>query len=443
MNFRHAQRQYILLIVDSFILCFSLIIAFSFRIGEIKTIQEFFALFPAFSPIIISSLVVFHIYGLYDKPTLKLTKELTSRIITSQILSALLAALLFYNIPSLGVAPKTILILYILASSVISIIWRKYAYHIILRRKQQKAVLIGSGDSFALLCDEFTRNPHLGIVVMSLIDLDVYNTKDIMHAYDKVSADIIIVDLRDQRLQTHLGALYNQLFKDVAVLDMVDVYRDVFEAVPLDLINQEWLLRHIDISRRYDSVKRVIDSMLTLPFFLLSLFVYPFIYIAIKAEDGGPLLYSHKRIGRHGKSFLFYKIRSMEHKPSNELKETKKVTKVGAFLRKSRLDEIPQLFNVLRGDLSLVGPRPEVPVLVDEYNKAIKYYPMRHLIRPGVTGLAQIKQSGNEVPRFGLDTSQTQTKLSYDLHYIASGTLLYDVSIILKTIKVMLSKAGM
>ena len=112
MNFRHAQRQYILLIVDSFILCFSLIIAFSFRIGEIKTIQEFFALFPAFSPIIISSLVVFHIYGLYDKPTLKLTKELTSRIITSQILSALLAALLFYNIPSLGVAPKTILILY-------------------------------------------------------------------------------------------------------------------------------------------------------------------------------------------------------------------------------------------------------------------------------------------------------------------------------------------
>ena len=116
-----------------------------------------------------------------------------------------------------------------------SIIWRKYAYHIILRRKQQKAVLIGSGDSFALLCDEFTRNPHLGISVLSLIDLDIHNTKEIMHAYEKVSADIIIVDLRDQRLQTHLGALYNQLFKDVAVLDMVDVYRDVFEAVPLDI----------------------------------------------------------------------------------------------------------------------------------------------------------------------------------------------------------------
>ena len=160
----------------------------------------------------------------------------------------------------------------------------------------------------------------------------------------------------------------------------------------------------------------------------------------MEIEDRGPLLYTHKRIGKYGEPFLMYKMRSMEYKQTNALNETKKITKVGSFIRKTRIDEFPQFWNVLKGDMSFVGPRPELPTLVGEYNKSISYYPMRHLVRPGVTGLAQIQQF--EIPKFGIDIHQTSTKISYDLHYIANGNLLYDFAIILKTIKVFLGKTG-
>ncbi len=440
MRFRHTSRQMLLFIVDCLILCTSLILAFSVREGALKSFHEFIPIFFPFSLIILASITVFYIYGLYDKPTLRLTRELGSRITTSQIISGAFAIFLFYNLPSLGVAPKTILLMYLIFSSVLSILWRRYAYHIILRKKQQTGVIIGSRKSFMLLVDEFSRNPHLGISLVSIIDLDTYDLSKISSTLSHLNPDTIIVDLRDNRLQAHLGTLYNELFHNVSVLDIVDVYRDVFDSVPLDLINQEWLLRHIDLTRRYDSLKRVLDVLVVTPAFLVSLIVYPFIYIAIKLEDRGPFLYTHKRIGKHGEPFVMYKIRSMEYGPTNELSETKKVTRVGKFIRKTRIDEFPQFWNVLRGDLSFVGPRPESPKLVEEYNKSIKYYPMRHLVRPGVTGLAQIQQF--EVPKFGIDINQTSTKLSYDLHYITNGSLLYDFAIILKTIKVFLGKSG-
>lgn len=440
MRIRHTARQVILFIVDCFILCISLILAFSLRNGQLKTLEEINQIFLPSSLIILSSITVFFIYGLYDKPTLKLTRELGSRIITSQIISGIFAIIFFYNLPFLGAAPKTILVIYLFLSSILSFLWRKYAYNLILLRKQQIGVIIGSGKSFMLLADEFSRNPHLGISLVAIIDLDTYDLSKIASTISHLNPDSIIVDLRDNRLQDHLGTLYNELFHNVSILDIVDVYRDVYEGVPLDVINQEWILRHIDVSRRYDSVKRVVDVIVTLPAFIISLIVYPFVYIAIKLEDGGPMFFSQIRIGRHGEPFTIYKLRSMEHKPANELNETKKITRVGAFLRKTRIDEFPQFWNVLRGDLSFVGPRPESPALVEEYNKSIKYYPMRHLVRPGLTGLAQIEQ--HEVPKFGIDINQTSTKLSYDLHYIASGNVFYDLSIILKTIKVFLSKVG-
>ena len=440
MSIRHTSRQIILLIVDCLILFFSLALAFSLRAGTIKSPSELIHIFLPFSVIIVASVTIFYIYGLYDKPTLKLTRELGSRITTSQIISAVIAILLFYNLPSLGVAPKTILLLYLVFSSILSILWRKYAYNLILRKKQQTGVIMGSGKSFMLLADEFSRNPHLGISLVSIIDLDNYDSSKIGPTLKHLNPDTIIVDLRDDRLQAHVGTLYDELFNDVSILDMIDVYRDVFDSVPLDLIDQEWLLRHVDLTRRFDSLKRILDIIVVAPAFLVSLLFYPFIYLAIKIEDRGPLLYTHKRIGKYGEPFLMYKMRSMEYKQTNALNETKKITKVGSFIRKTRIDEFPQFWNVLKGDMSFVGPRPELPTLVGEYNKSISYYPMRHLVRPGVTGLAQIQQF--EIPKFGIDIHQTSTKISYDLHYIANGNLLYDFAIILKTIKVFLGKTG-
>jgi lipopolysaccharide/colanic/teichoic acid biosynthesis glycosyltransferase len=130
----------------------------------------------------------------------------------------------------------------------------------------------------------------------------------------------------------------------------------------------------------------------------------------------------------------------MEHKPTNEVDETKQITRVGSFLRKTRLDEFPQVINLIRGDVSFVGPRAEAPSLVQEYAATVPFYNVRHVVRPGLSGWAQIHQY--EAPKFGVDIEKTSTKLAYDLYYIEHSTLLLDMAIILKTMKVLLSRSG-
>ena len=130
----------------------------------------------------------------------------------------------------------------------------------------------------------------------------------------------------------------------------------------------------------------------------------------------------------------------MENKATNEKNETKKISRVGGFLRKTRLDELPQLWNVIRGDVSLIGPRPEAPSLVDEYTKTIPFYAIHHVVRPGLSGWAQVHQ--HEAPKFGIDVKQTSAKLAYDMYYLEHGSFILDFAIILKTFKVLLSKSG-
>jgi lipopolysaccharide/colanic/teichoic acid biosynthesis glycosyltransferase len=130
----------------------------------------------------------------------------------------------------------------------------------------------------------------------------------------------------------------------------------------------------------------------------------------------------------------------MENLPTNELSETKKITRVGSFIRKTRIDELPQLWNVIVGDVSLVGPRPETPTLVKEYANAVPFYTIRHIVRPGLSGWAQTQQ--HQVPKFGIDIQQTKTKLAYDLYYLEHSNLMTDLAIILRTLKVLISKSG-
>jgi lipopolysaccharide/colanic/teichoic acid biosynthesis glycosyltransferase len=320
-------------------------------------------------------------------------------------------------------------------------IWRRYAFSLVLHYRKQKSIIIGSGETFHKLVDELSRNPHIGITLLSVIDVDTYDMHKLHGVLETTKPNSIIIDMRDERIKPLFDAVYIELFNGAVVLDIVDVYEDVFDMVPLDLINQDWIFRSINVSRRYDGLKRFTDILLASPAAVLALiFVFPFVYLAIKIEDRGPVLYSHLRIGKHSKPFRVYKFRSMENLPTNEVRETKRVTKVGSFLRKTRIDELPQLWNVLRGDVSLIGPRPETPSLVLEYAKTVPFYNVRHIVRPGLSGWAQTQQ--HEAPKFGIDVKQTKTKLAYDMYYLEHSSLLTDFSIILRTIKVLMSKSG-
>ena len=441
MIIRHTPGRLILFVADCGILFLSLYAAISLRYQNALTLHEFVSFVTPFTLVIAVSVAIFYSYGLYDKPTLRLIRELNKRIFTSQILTIVCASVLFYSLPVLGIAPKTILLLYVLISSILMSVWRRYAFSLVLHYKKQKSVIIGSGENFNILVDELSRNPHIGITLLSVINVDTYDLQKIQGVLASTKPNSIIVDMRDERIKPYFNIIYTELFRGSVVLDIIDVYEDVFDMVPLDLINQDWIFRSINVSKRYDGLKRFIDITIAAPFFVLSaVFVYPFVYLAIKLEDGGPILYNQMRTGKHGKPFIVYKIRSMENLPTNEKKETKKITRVGSFIRKTRIDELPQLWNVLRGDVSLIGPRPETPSLVKEYSTSVPFYNVRHIVRPGLSGWAQTQQ--HEAPKFGIDIKQTKTKLAYDLYYLEHSSFMTDLAIILRTLKVLVGKSG-
>lgn len=440
MIIRHTPGRLLLLMADCAILFGSLYLAIMLRNGEIPEISLFLSFLIPFSLITLVSVSIFYSYGLYDKPSLRLIRELSKRILTSQVLAALSAVIIFYTLPISGFAPKTILLLYVIISSAIMSLWRHYAFSIVLRYKKQKSIIIGSGDTFKKLVDELTRNPHTGITLISIIDVDTYDMSKILNVLKTTKPNSVIIDMRDERIKPYFGHFYTEVFEGSAVLDIVDVYEDIFDMVPLELINQEWVFRYVSVTHRYNGFKRFLDLLLSIPAYVVSLIFYPFIYLAIKLEDKGPIFFIHNRVGKHGKLIPIYKFRTMENKPTNEKNETKKISKVGGFLRKTRLDEIPQLLNVIRGDVSLIGPRPEAPSLVEEYAKNIPFYNIRHVVRPGLSGWAQVQQ--HEAPKFGVDVKQTTTKLAYDLYYLEHSSLMLDIAIILKTFKVLLSKSG-
>ena len=189
------------------------------------------------------------------------------------------------------------------------------------------------------------------------------------------------------------------------------------------------------MKRLFDIVVSLIILLITLPFSLIAA-------VLIKLESPGPILYRQERVGLHGDTFMVLKLRSMRQdaetggSPQWAQLRDPRVTRVGAFTRKTRIDELPQLINVLRGDMSFVGPRPERPFFVDQLSKEIPFYRERHCVKPGITGWAQINYP------YGASLEDSRQKLSYDLYYVKNHGLFLDFIIILSTVRVILMQQG-
>ena len=205
MIIRHTPGRLLLLLADCCLLLGSLYLALTLRSGEIPEMSLFLSFIAPFALIILVSVSIFYSYGLYDKPSLRLIRELSKRILTSQILAALGAVILFYALPTLGIAPKTILLLYVIISSVVMSVWRHYAFSIVLRYKKQKSIIIGSGETFKRLVDELSRNPHTGITLISIIDVDTYDMSKVLNVLQATRPNSVIIDMRDERIKPYFG----------------------------------------------------------------------------------------------------------------------------------------------------------------------------------------------------------------------------------------------
>lgn len=402
-----------------------------------------------FSILFIAWILVFFISGLYEKRTVILRKRLPSTILQSQLANTIIAVLFFYFIPYFGITPKTNLFICLGISFILILIWRIYGYTFLGFKRRQRAVIIASGEEMRELRDEVNAHKRFNLHFVSSIDLDNTTSVDfesaVTMAVRKGEVDVVVADFSDQKIEPYMHALYELMYSRLVFLDIHKVYEDVFDRIPVSLIGYNWFLENISSApkRVYSTLKRIMDVAVSLPLALLSLIVYPFIIIAIKLNDGGKVFIAQERVGRGDKLVKIHKFRTMSSNDNGVYvggKTQNVVTKVGAFLRMTRLDELPQLWDVVSGELSLIGPRPELPSLVKEYEREIPYYGIRHILKPGLSGWAQLYHDNH--PHHGVAVEQTKEKLAYDLYYLKNRSIGLDLTIALKTIKKLLSRSG-
>ncbi len=262
--------------------------------------------------------------------------------------------------------------------------------------------------------------------------------------YHSRGIDRIVVAMEERRGKLPVDLLLSLKNRGVQIQDGNDAYESITGKVPIESIRLSWLLFSPGCcaSRLFLFYKRTASLMISIVGLLLSLPLLPFIILAIKLSSPGQILYRQSRVGLDGKVFSCYKFRTMQSDaeadsgPTWAKDDDPRITRVGRFFRKTRMDEIPQLWNVLRGDMSLVGPRPERPEFVNALNQTIPFYHLRHSVRPGITGWAQI------LYRYGSSVEDAKEKLRYDLYYIKNLSAGLDLLIFFSTIKIILLGRG-
>jgi len=389
--------------------------------------ETFFEHLSPFWYIFFVWIFVFFIFDLYRRPTGMFRRTFPATIFRAQVANAVIALSFFYFIPYYNLTPKTILFIDLLFSFGLIYLWRRQLALRLFKGRKEKMYFACQG-------------PEVDEVVAELKSSDGYNI-ELISVSDIASArsarpSLVVIDPHNEATTRSRGELYQMFFEGTRFISIYALYEDLFDRIPVSTVTEQWFLENISNhpKRLYSFFKRLMDIVLGSALAIVSLVVLPIVWLAVKMDDGGPIFYSQERVGKKGRVFKIYKFRSMS------LVQKEKITRVGHFLRRSRLDEFPQLWGVIKGDQSLIGPRPEMVEYAEKYRQEIPYYDVRHLITPGLSGWAQIYHE-NE-PKFAAQTDLAREKLSYDLYYVKNRNLWLDITIALKTVKELLSRSG-
>lgn len=436
------SKRLALILGDVTILLFALAVSLAIRYQTVLVGGVFEQHALAFTPIFVVSLIAFFIAGLYDKDSFIYQGKIFSRLSSSYIAIIIFSLAIFYIFPYAGLTPKITLAWYVFVSYAFVFTWRMAIRSLFTFQTRYKTVLIGEGSAFDELAKYLQETKSHPFVLVSYL-----SPKEAEYEFGRGTfpKDItaIIFDFKDTALESLQEYIYQKGVEEgVFLIDAIKVYEDVFEKLYLPTLNYGWFFEHSLTRRLYTFFKRTFDVLVALPLGLFTLILSPFVALAIKLETNGPILIHQKRLGRFGKTVTMFKFRTMTFSDEGVwLKEkgnTNKVTKVGHFLRASRIDELPQLWNILKGELSLIGPRPDIFSLGEKLQTEIPYYQLRYIVTPGLSGWAQIMQ---EKPPQSVE--ETRLRLQYDLYYIKHRSLLLELSIALKTIKTLLMRTGM
>ena len=385
-------------------------------------------------------LLVFYIAGLYDLSRLRNNLEFLQTLALTLFVNALLTVTAFYLIPALGITPKTNLFIFMAVFAILESWWRRtFNIRASFREGLNRVLLLDASPLARELRNALAENPQIGYSIVMQRDASEPLTD--LHRLIRGNGITLVVVPPHLRNDAHTAKLlYEVLASGVAVRDVPGFYETVFRKVPLGGIGESWFVEHRVGERRFfDDLKRGLEVIAAIALGIILLPLEALIALLVAATSFGPVIYSQTRAGKHGTPFTLYKFRTMRALAPDGSAETNgaqwsgkrdlRVTPVGRFLRATHLDELPQLWNVVRGDLSFVGPRPERPEIIEKLISQVPYYAIRLIIQPGVTGWAQINHKKDET------AADVIEKLSYDVYYMKNRSLILDLAIIIKTIK--------
>ena len=402
---------------------------------------------------------LFLLIELYDPHVAGSGRKTTRGIALAAFIGLVAYSLVFIvredtNLPRVGVGA------FLFFASVLTIFWRTVFIRLYKTTGQRRRVLLmGAGKAGQTLAELYRSQGTNSFNLIGYVDDDgqkmgkticglrvlgasvhLLNLIDVYHISDLVIA--INGEIRGTTFQTILDAQE----KGVEVTRMPILYEEMTGRVPVHHLESDWIIRSfvdgLHVSGFYELTKRVLDILGGALGLLIFAITAPFLSLAVFLDTGRPIFYSQPRLGRGGLIFKIYKFRTMfqdaeaEGEAKTTLENDPRVTRVGNFLRKTRLDELPQFWNVLRGEMSLVGPRAERPELVADYQKQVPFYRARLLVKPGLTGWAQINYG------YVASVTETTVKIEYDLYYIKHRTFAMDFQIILRTIGTVLRRTG-
>lgn len=394
------------------------------------------------------------VFDLYNRNRSLNRTKLITRLGVTLAGAFLLLVSTFYLFPALVIG-RGVLLSTLAMFAACQYLWHCYSSYIFrIPGFNQRCLIIGVGDlaqEMANIVQSHPESYHLVGFIQppdAEVKIDAAKIIGLMRSLPESAVrervGKIIVALSERRGVLPYRELLSCRFAGIEVVDAVTFYEQATGKIKIKDTNPDWFIysQGFSFGNVIRVVKRGLDIFLASIGIILTLPLLPLIALAIKLESPGPVLFSQVRVGEYGHEFKIYKFRSMRNDAEAASgavwaqERDPRITRVGNFLRKTRLDEIPQLYNVLVGDMALVGPRPERPEFVIQLDMQIPYYGKRHSLKPGVTGWAQVRYP------YGATVEDSLMKLKYDLYYIKNFSLLFDLKIILETVRVVLFGKG-
>lgn len=393
-----------------------------------------------FSLVFIIWIIVFYISDAYLPESFSFSLKTIRHLTVATAVGFILAITLFYIWGTFfQLTPKSNLIIFTLLFTTFDFAWRFFVKRNLDDNWRQRILLIGEEKNTHEIVAALKHNPHFGYNVVQVLSELPENRIKFLEEISTSKAAIVAFQNNFYKDNRTIEYIYALLSEDIAIRTYSDLYEEIFRKVPVDNLYLNWFITHVHPHKNfYQLFKRILDITVSVIFLIVLSPILLLIALGVKMSSTGPIFIRQVRVGKSEQSFTLFKFRSMiDNAEKNGAtwwsgKDDPRVTRFGHIIRTSHLDELPQLWNIFRGELSLVGPRPERPEFVAVLKKEIPFYEVRHLVKPGLTGWAQTQY------RYGASVAESYEKLRYDIYYIKNRSFILDILIMLKTIKMIL-----